>query len=80
MPLRDFLGIAQMIDRGVRNNDDIHFLQLVGLHWIAGAVVEKGIDEDPATGGVDQFVSGNAEETEFGGRPDGLGFLNEIVG
>lgn len=64
---RDLLGIAQVINRCVRDNDQIDLLQFGGLHGVARTVVEKRIDQDPSARRVNQFVSGDTEEAELGG-------------
>ena len=63
----DLFRVAEMINGGVRDDDEVHLLQLVGPHRVAGAVVKIRINEDASAVGVDEFVGGDAEETKFCG-------------
>ena len=62
MLLRDLFRVAQVIDGRMGNDDEIDLLELIGLHRVAGTIVEERIDEDAAAIGMDQFVGGDAKE------------------
>ena len=61
---RDRFRVAQMVERGMRDDDQIHPLQFVRFHRAARILVEERIDQDVLALVVDEFVSGDAEEAE----------------
>ena len=48
----------------MRDDDQVHFLQQIGFDRVSRAIVQKGIDQNAAAIGVNQFIGGHTEEAD----------------
>ena len=61
MSARDSFGVPQVIRRGMRHQDEVHWFEVVRLDRISWAFVEERVHQDATAARINEFVGGHPE-------------------